>query len=70
MAPYPISRAVADPELVAARMTAKFVVIVDDEDARIGAESRTVVMSGGQPLIPAPTTMQSYSSSTGSSPTR
>ena len=43
---------VADPELVAARMTAKFVVIVEDEDARIGAESRAVVMRGGQAADP------------------
>ena len=60
---------VADAELVAARMTAKFVVIVEDEDARIRAESRAVVMRGGQAADPAPTTIQSYSSSTGSPPT-
>ena len=45
-------QAFADPELVAARMTAKFVVIVEDEDARIGAESRAVVMRGGQATDP------------------
>jgi len=43
---------VADTELVAARMTAKFVVVVEDEDARIGPESRAVVMCGGQAADP------------------